>query len=136
MKPARVLFVCLGNAIRSQMAEAFARHYGGDVIRPASAGLAPATMIAPLAREVMAGRNISLDDQFPKGLDEVEVAAFDLVVNLSGRPLRTAGPRRDWKVRDPVGGTEAQYREAADEIERLVMGLILELRAATSQSRS
>jgi arsenate reductase len=65
----RVLFVCLGNSCRSQMAEGFARAYGQGAWQAESAGLLPATVISPLTREVMEEKKISLEEHFPKGLD-------------------------------------------------------------------
>jgi arsenate reductase (thioredoxin) len=128
MRTVRVLFVCIGNAIRSQMAEAFARTYGSDVIVARSAGVAPATAVAPLTRKILEERNIDMADQFPKGLREVDVASFDLVINMSGETLPFACSSRDWKVRDPVGLKEAVYQEVAVQIETQVIQLILELR--------
>ena len=95
-----------------------------------SAGLNPATNIMPLARKVMAERNIDLGDVLPKPVSDHNGEPFDLVVNISGRaaPAELRAPVRDWKVKDPMGQKEPAYREAADEIERLVMQLILELR--------
>jgi protein-tyrosine-phosphatase len=126
------LFVCIGNAIRSQMAEAFARQYGDDVIDPASAGLFPNTTVLPLTRKVMAGRNIDLENHFPKGLDDIDLSGVDLVVNISGMPIPGAVgcPVREWEVEDPVGKAETAYQKAAGELEMLVMQLILELRQA------
>src|SRR6266852_6816262 len=83
----RVLFVCIGNSCRSQMAEGFARAYGSDVMEASSAGVAPATIIAPLTRQVLAESNIRIDDHFPKGLDLVSRENFDVLVNLSGLPV-------------------------------------------------
>lgn len=129
-RPFRVLFLCIGNAIRSQMAEGFARCYGSDVMIAKSAGLHPATNIMPLARKVMAERNIDLGDVLPKPVSDHKGEPFDLVVNISGlaAPAELRAPVRDWKVKDPMGQKEQAYRETADEIERLVMQLILELR--------
>jgi arsenate reductase (thioredoxin) len=128
--PARVLFVCIGNAIRSQMAEAFARKYGSDVIAPTSAGLFPNTTVLPLTHKVMADRNIGLDGHFPKGLDEVDLASCDLIVNISGQrfPIAVTCPIHEWRVADPIGKKEPAYEQAAHELETLVMQLILELR--------
>src|SRR5580692_5662370 len=80
----RVLFVCIGNSCRSQMAEAFARVYGRDVMDPQSAGLTPAVIIAPLTRQILSEKNVTVGDQFPKGLDMVARLPFDIVVNMSG----------------------------------------------------
>lgn len=125
-----VLFVCLGNSCRSQMAEAFARTYGSDVMTARSAGLAPAAYISPLTRTVMAEKNISLDDHFPKSLGEVEAGRFDLIVNMSGLSLpgSCGVPVRVWKIRDPMGAGEDVFRAVRDELEMRVMDLILELR--------
>ena len=124
----RVLFVCLGNACRSQMAEGFARTYGKDVLMPESAGLAPASAIPIETRETMAEKNIDISAQFPKPVSVFPYGHFDRVVNMSGYPLPGFQTATEWKVRDPIGGTPDQYRAARDQIEHLVMKLILELR--------
>jgi arsenate reductase len=127
----RVLFVCIGNSCRSQMAEAFARAYGSDILEARSAGLSPAIMVAPLTRQVLAERNVSADDQFPKGLEALEDERFDVAINLSGFPIPSLAPRTDiWPVDDPIGRKESVYRDCAARIEALVMRLILELRSA------
>jgi len=135
VKPVSVLFVCVGNVIRSQMAEAFARAYGADVLQPYSAGLMPGSMVAPLARMVMSEKNIDLGDQFPKPFDMMPLERFEIVVNLSGYPLPKPAPGRvvEWKVADPIGGNDKAYRKARDEIENLVMRLILELRSSSQR---
>jgi arsenate reductase len=135
-----VLFVCVGNACRSQMAEGFARVYGSDVIAPASAGLSPAMSLPPLTRAVMLEKNIAIDDQFPKDINMWNGVKFDIVVNLSGYPLPSKiAPRwRLWNIADPIGLNEGIYRQVRDQIETLVMQLILEVRTgappATSQT--
>jgi arsenate reductase len=127
----RVLFVCIGNSCRSQMAEAFARAYGSDILEVRSAGLSPASIVAPLTKQVLAERNISAEDQFPKGLELLAGEKFDVVINLSGYPIPALAPRTDaWPVPDPIGQKESVYRDCAARIEALVMRLILELRAA------
>jgi arsenate reductase (thioredoxin) len=126
----RVLFVCIGNSCRSQMAEAFARAYGADIIDVHSAGLSPATMIAPLTKQVLAERNLNIDGQFPKALDFVKREPFDMVVNMSGHPVAVPNARvLTWIVSDPIGQKEAVYRSVASQVEGLVMRLITDLRA-------
>jgi arsenate reductase (thioredoxin) len=129
----RVLFLCIGNACRSQMAEGFARTYGADVLVPGSAGLAPAVKIAPDTLKAMAEKNIDLRDQFPKSLRHLGRAEFDLVVNLSGSSVPEDLAARtkvlEWEVDDPVFMKYDQHCEIRDEIEKKVMALILELRA-------
>ena len=126
----RVLFVCVGNACRSQMAEGFARTYGADVMEPASAGLAPATAVPDITREVMREKGVELAGHFPKPLIAADLGRNHLVLNLSGAALPPAANIRDWKVDDPVGQGIYVHRRVRDEVERLVMALILELRKA------
>jgi arsenate reductase (thioredoxin) len=125
----RVLFVCIGNSCRSQMAEAFARHYGSDVLEAVSAGMYPALMVAPLTGQVLKERNIGIEGHFPKDLSAVLHQPFDLVVNMSGLPLEVPGADRiEWVVPDPIGQPEEVFRSVADQIESMVMRLILDLR--------
>lgn len=128
--PARVLFVCIGNSCRSQMAEAFGRAYGHDVMIASSAGLSPAWNISPDTALVMGEKNIVLQGQYPKRFNPTQANDFDLIVNISGfdlpGDLRT--PVRTWTVRDPINEEHAVHREVRDQIEFLVMELILELR--------
>jgi arsenate reductase len=129
----RVLFVCIGNACRSQMAEAFARAYGSDILTVHSGGLAPATLLPPLTRQVLSEKNIPTEGQFPKGLESFMGEPFEVVINLSGErlPAAIAAARViDWNVRDPIGESENVYRAVAAQIEGLVMRLILELRSS------
>jgi arsenate reductase len=127
----RVLFVCIGNACRSQMAEAFAKVYGSDILIVQSAGLAPAVSMPPLTRQILSEKNIHSEGQFPKALEAVAGEPFEVVVNLSGERLPPAFANArviDWNVRDPIGESADVYRAVAAQIEGLVMRLILELR--------
>jgi protein-tyrosine-phosphatase len=126
----RVLFVCIGNSCRSQMAEGFARTYGADVVIPASAGLAPATGIAPDTRRAMLERNIDIRDHFPKTIRQLGRARFDLAINMSGEKLPPGAPESilEWDIPDPIRFSYERHCEIRDEIERKVMELILELR--------
>ncbi|MBZ5631871.1 MAG: arsenate reductase ArsC [Acidobacteriia bacterium] len=127
----RVLFVCIGNACRSQMAEAFARAYGSDTLSAYSAGLSPAGILPPLTRQVLSEKNIPAEGQFPKGLGAFAGQPFEVVVNMSGErlPSALAATRLiEWIVRDPIGESESVYRAVAAQIEGLVMRLIIELR--------
>jgi arsenate reductase len=126
----RVLFVCIGNSCRSQMAEGFARTYGADVVIPASAGLAPAAGIAPDTKRAMLERNIDVRDHFPKTIRQLGRARFDLAINMSDEelPPNAAASILEWDIPDPIRFSYEQHCEIRDEIERKVMGLILELR--------
>jgi arsenate reductase len=114
------------------MAEAFARAYGSDVMEPLSAGLAPAYIIQPLTKQVMEAKNISLEGLYAKDLGAIDLTTVDLIVNMSNRPLPPGIPVevREWRVEDPIGQDEETYIAVRDQIERLVMGLILDLRRA------
>jgi protein-tyrosine-phosphatase len=128
------LFVCLGNSCRSQMAEAFARALGSDVIVPASAGLAPAMCIAPDTIAAMAEKDIVVRDHFPKSVRNLARIRFDVVVNMAQRPLPSllveGKPVRvlEWEIPDPIGMTYEQHCQVRDGIERKVVELIEELR--------
>ena len=131
----RVLFVCIGNSCRSQMAEAFARAYGRDVLIPASAGLAPASRVAPDTLDAMDEKGIDLRDHFPKSIRHLGRIEFDLVVNISGEnlPAPMNCPVRVWDVEDPVSLKYDEHCAVRDDIERRVMDLILEMRREASQ---
>jgi len=126
----KVLFLCIGNSCRSQMAEGFARAYGSDVMEAQSAGLGPAVEISPLTIETMKEKNVDMSGAFPKGVDAVDRSGLNLIVNISGQrlPVRDV-PVMDWDVRDPIGRDEKVFRSVRDEIERRVMELILQMRA-------
>lgn len=133
----RVLFVCIGNSCRSQMAEGFARTYGSDVIIPASAGLAPAAGIAADTHRAMLERNIDIKDHFPKTMRQLGRARFDLAVNMSGEEIPPTAAEHivEWDIDDPVRETYERHCEIRDEIERKVMGLVLELRRTLPAER-
>jgi arsenate reductase len=117
------------------MAEAFARAYGSDVMVAASAGLAPAGRVAPDTLKAMKEKGLDLRDHFPKAIRHLVRVQFDLVINMSGEllPERVPGEVRTWDVPDPVALRYDEHCEVRDGIERLVMGLVLELRKAEPQ---
>jgi protein-tyrosine-phosphatase len=111
------------------MAEGFARRYGSDVIHAESAGVSPTVSTDPLTIKVMQEKNIDVSASVPKGPDVVKPQSFHLIVNMSGQKLPAiAVPVEEWKVPDPVGLSEKDFRACADQIEQLVMRLILEFR--------
>ena len=126
----RVLFVCIGNACRSQMAEAFAKRYGSDAAEVASCGLSPAGSIPELTKAVMLDKNIAMDGHMPKGIEIMSKVPWDVVVNISGNPLPAmhAGRVVEWKIQDPMGQRQHVHERVRDELENLVMRLILDLR--------
>ena len=127
----RVLFLCVGNSCRSQMAEGFARAYGHDCIEAVSAGLSPAMIINPSTKAVMGERGISMEAQFAKPIELALVPVPTLLINMSGAalPNSVAGiPSESWRVRDPIGEVQGVHREVRDQVEGLIMNLILRLR--------
>jgi arsenate reductase len=128
----RVLFVCLGNSCRSQMAEAFANAYGNDVIEAHSAGIQPASRVSSRTRAVMAEKRIPIGrDQAPKAVSTFDMSSFDLIINLSEYGV----PKTDTRVLklpvpDPIGHEDEMHREARDKIEAFVRFLVEHFRAA------
>jgi arsenate reductase len=112
------------------MAEGFARAYGSDVLNAQSAGLAPALAVVPLTHRVMLEKNIDLGDCFPKEMEHVE-GNIQLIVNMSGHDLAVnEAPQVEvWDIRDPIGESEAVFRQVRDEIEQRVLELIERLRS-------
>jgi len=135
----RVLFVCIGNACRSQMAEGFARTYGSDVMIAASAGLAPAMAVARNTTRAMAEKDIDLRAHFPKSVRHLGRARFDLVINMSGseipEELLSGATVIDWDVDDPVFLKYEDHCKVRDQIEALVVKLVLSLRTAPKEPR-
>lgn len=126
----RILFVCMGNSCRSPMAEAFACALGGDIIVAESAGILPSKGISKLSRRVMRERNTPIRKRMPRLVSSYHLPEFDLVVNMTGQPLRFAHAAAvvEWDVPDPAGMKLAAHREVRDRIEALVRNLVANLR--------
>jgi len=125
----RVLFVCVENANRSQMAEAFARIHGGGAIEALSAGSAPSGRIHPKAVRFMAELGYDLGVHASKSLDDVD-GEFDAVVTMGcgdGCPWVPAKRREDWQLPDPKHLDDDGYRAVRDEISARVRRLLAEL---------
>ncbi|MBA3014740.1 MAG: arsenate reductase ArsC [Proteobacteria bacterium] len=123
----RILFVCIENSNRSQMAEAFARIEGAEKVEVASAGSNPATAVNPKAVAAMAERGYDLGTHAPKSLADVGIVSWDYVVTMGcgdDCPLISSRQRLDWQLPDPREMDEYGYRTVCDEIERLVRQLI------------
>jgi protein-tyrosine-phosphatase len=128
--PIRVLFMCVENANRSQMAEAFARKIGGGRVEASSAGSKPSGKVSPLALEAMKERGIDLSQQRSKSLDEVSDVAFDAVVTMGcgdACPAISARVREDWSIPDPRHMQPEQFRGVRDLIEASVKALLARL---------
>jgi protein-tyrosine-phosphatase len=125
-----VLFVCVENANRSQMAEAFARALGGSEVAAYSAGSSPSGQINPKAVRFMAERGIDLTAHRSKSLHEMDGIAFDAVITMGCGdrcPHLPAGLREDWPLTDPKHLDDAGYRSVRDDIERRVAALLARL---------
>lgn len=125
-----VLFVCVHNAGRSQMAAGFLSALAGDAIDVRSAGSAPGNAVNPAAVEAMAEVGIDISDQTPKILTTDAVEASDVVITMGCGdtcPIFPGKSYRDWVLEDPAGkGTEA-VRPIRDEIKTRIEALIAEL---------
>ena len=127
-----VLFVCVHNAGRSQMAAAFLAHHGGDRIVVRSAGSAPADDINPAVVEAMSELGIDLRaaGATPKKLSDAAVEASDVVITMGcgdACPFYPGKRYEDWKLEDPAGQGVDAVRPIRDEIERRIKGLLAEL---------
>jgi protein-tyrosine-phosphatase len=125
----RVLFVCVENSNRSQMAEAFARMHGGDGVEAFSAGSAPSGRINPKAVRFMAELGYDLTTHASKSLDDIN-GDFDAVVSMGCGdkcPWVPAKRREDWALPDPKDMDDAGYRVVRDEISARVQRLLADL---------
>lgn len=125
----KVLFLCVGNSCRSQMAEGFARNCGSGVLEAQSSGTMPASFVAPKAIEVMAEKGIDISHQTPTLLDPARLGDFDILVSMGCGvqetcPVIYLKDFTDWGLDDPMGHPIRKYREVRDKIERLVLELI------------
>jgi protein-tyrosine-phosphatase len=126
----RVLFVCVENSNRSQMAEAFARAHGGPGVMAMSAGSRPSGTINPRAIQFMAERQIDLATQHSKSLDDIGNDPFEVVVTMGcgdACPWIAAARRLDWALPDPKHLPDQEFRRVRDEIEQRVLDLLREL---------
>jgi len=125
-----VLFVCVHNAGRSQMAAAFLRQRAGDAIEVRSAGTTPADEIQPSVREAMAEVGIDLGDAVPAALDVAAVEASDVVITMGCGDACPVFPGKrylDWALPDPAGRPIEEVRAIRDDIDRRVADLVAEL---------
>lgn len=122
-----VLFVCIENSNRSQMAEAFARMHGGGLVEAASAGSRPSGRVNPKAIEAMWELGYDLSQHDSKGLESFNGRTFDAVVTMGCGdecPLVLADRREDWQIPDPRDLPPEAFREVRDLIGRKVAALI------------
>ncbi|RNM12534.1 arsenate reductase ArsC [Nocardioides pocheonensis] len=130
-----VLFVCVHNAGRSQMAAGYLRALGGDAVRVLSAGSAPADRINPVAVAAMAEEGIDITAEVPSILTTESVAESDVVITMGcgdACPIFPGKRYEDWVLDDPAGGDLELVRRVRDEIRERVTALIAELGAGRS----
>lgn len=132
-RPFRVLFACVGNSARSQMAQGFAQAYGGARVEARSGGSKPLGHVLPEAILVMREKGIDVSRNPSQGFDEAWVRdQCDLVVTMGcgddACPAFIGKPLVDWDLMDPKGQPVEEFRRVRDEIERRVR-LLLSSRA-------
>ncbi|WP_326600282.1 arsenate reductase ArsC [Streptomyces sp. NBC_01803] len=129
---ASVLFVCVHNAGRSQMAAGFLGHLAGDRVEVRSAGSLPADRINPAAVEAMREVGVDITAEHPKVLTTEAVQASDYVITMGcgdACPVFPGKTYRDWLLDDPAGQGVEAVRPIRDEIEKRVRELIAEIDA-------
>ncbi|MEW2359900.1 arsenate reductase ArsC [Spirillospora sp. NPDC029432] len=125
-----VLFVCVHNAGRSQMAAAYLAHLAGDAVEVRSAGSAPADSVNPAVVEAMREEGIDITDQKPKILTADAVQASDVCITMGCGDVCPVFPGKrylDWQLDDPAGQGVEAVRPIRDEIRRRIERLITEL---------
>lgn len=130
-QPTKVLFVCIGNSCRSQMAEAIARYHAPKLVDVESAGIAPLGRVAPEVLAVLQESGIRAEGHYSKSINEVlQFFEPQIVVNMSGRKLTgwfATSEILDWKVEDPYGSELEVYRRICRSIEDKVKKFLHDL---------
>ncbi len=126
----KVLFVCKGNACRSQMSQAFTRYHAGDRIEAMSAGDSPATTISELMTQVMAEKGLDMAFRKPRSVQEViKTNAPDIIVTMGCEvscPIVPGAKVINWDLPDPKGKPIEFIREVRDDIEKKIMDFVRE----------
>ncbi|WP_205623099.1 arsenate reductase ArsC [Sciscionella marina] len=131
-----VLFVCVHNAGRSQMAAALLHYRAQGRVTVRSAGSAPAETINPAVVLAMAELDLDLSQEFPKPLTTEAVEAADVVITMGCGDACPVFPGKrylDWELDDPAGKAVEEVRAVRDEIDRRVTGLLAELAPEAAQ---
>ena len=125
--PKRILFVCVENSNRSQMAEAFARRHGAGRVEVHSAGSRPSGMVNPRAIEFMAEKGYDLTSHLSTSLDEVPPGEYEVAVTMGCGdecPMVRARRRESWDIPDPKDLPADEFRRVRDLIEAKVKELL------------
>ncbi|KXB07442.1 hypothetical protein AKJ51_01305 [candidate division MSBL1 archaeon SCGC-AAA382A20] len=138
----KLLFHCVENACRSQMAEGFAKYYGGEKIEAFSGGSKPAERVDPKAVEVMKEKDIDIRNQQPKLVTAEEIEKADYVITMgcgvevcpvcsdtfvpkgTDSPMHVDEKTIEWDLDDPSGKPIEKFREVQDKIEKKVRNLL------------
>jgi len=131
-RPLSILFVCVGNSCRSQMAEALANHLGNGRVRVWSAGSSPLGRIVPETFDVLEEKGISLEGHWSKGLKDVPVDEMDVVVGMGCEvvcpvPVGFKGRVIEWNIPDPYGRGLEAFRGVRELVARQVAALLEDL---------
>ena len=122
-----VLFVCIENSCRSQMAEGFAKHLGKDILDAWSAGSNPSGQVNPNAALFMKEKKIDLETHKSKGLHDVPQHTWDFVITMGCGdtcPFVDTRNREDWALPDPKNLPPSEFRKVRDEIETRIKNLL------------
>ena len=128
-----VLFVCVHNAGRSQMAAGYLQHLAGDRVQVLSSGSAPKDSINPVAAEVMLEEGIDISANEPEILTDEQVQASDVVITMGcGDACKFYPGKRyeDWELEDPAGKDVDTVRRIRDDIKHRIEALIAEIAPA------
>jgi len=130
MKKTKIVFVCVENARRSQMAEGFANAFGQGRLEVYSAGSSPSSQIDPLVIEVMKEKGIDLSGKRPKGLNDLPSIEMDYLITMGCEetcPAVLAKKIIEWQIPDPIGKPIDFFREVRNTIENKVRALFEEI---------
>ncbi len=134
----KVLFVCVENSCRSQMAQGYARELGKGILEAYSAGSRPSGEINPLALKVMQEQGIGLSGYKSKGFNELPVKNFDYVITLGCQdtcPLFPAKEHIQWQIEDPKGKELEYFRFVREKIKSHVEELIRKVSAGEALNK-
>jgi arsenate reductase (thioredoxin) len=126
----KIVFICVENSCRSQMAQGFAEAFGKGKLKVYSAGSRPSSQINPLAAEVMKEKGIDLSNRRPKGLNDLPPVEMDYLVTMGCEETCPAVLTKkviDWQIPDPKGKSIDVFRIVRDAIEAKVKALLLEI---------
>ena len=125
--PIRILFVCIENSCRSQMAEGFSRALGKEKIAAYSAGSSPSGIVNPTAIAVMKEKDIDLSTHTSKSVADLPVQSFDVIVTMGcgdACPAISASKRIEWNIPDPKSHPLETFRAVRDKIQAHVKDLL------------